>query len=289
MKTLSTIRDLLVDARASHYAVPAFECQSGMYVRPILDAAEQEQSPVILLLLGCDVEGRAMHYLAGLIHCVAPHYNIPIGLQLDHATDLDLIARCIDHGFTSVMFDGSSLPYAENVEMTTKVVALAKPHGVSVEAELGCGAGIEITGEDIGETVLTRPEDVVEFVEATGVDALAVSIGTAHGIYASTPELDIECLKAINAVSPVPLVLHGGSDTPADQVQEAVRNGITKFNIYTDTRLAINAALHESLDIIERRADELSNIVFEPVYHAISTHVRNKIHMALSANRTRSD
>ena len=285
MKSLSTLKDLLQDARIHRYAVPGFECLSDMYVRPILDVAEQERSPVILLLLGCDVEGRSMHYLAGLIHTVAPHYDIPIALQLDHATDLDVIKRCIDHGFTSVMFDGSALPYERNVEMSARVVELARPHGVSVEAELGCVAGKEIDGADIGDTVLTRPEDVAEFVAATGVDALAVSIGTAHGIYASKPDLDIESLKAIDAVSPVPLVLHGGSDTPGDQVREAVRNGITKFNVYTDTRLAINSAMPEALRIVENRADELSNIVFQPVYDAIAANVRSKITMAFSGDR----
>ncbi|MDP6524315.1 MAG: class II fructose-bisphosphate aldolase [Kiritimatiellia bacterium] len=285
MKSLSTVKNLLNDARTNHYAVPGFECLSDMYVRPILDVAEQQRSPVILLLLGCDVEGRAMHYLAGLIHSVAPHYDIPIAMQLDHATDIDVIKRCIDHGFTSVMFDGTALPYEKNVEVSARVVELAKPHGVSVEAELGCVAGKEIDGADIGETVLTRPEDVVEFVEATGVDALAVSIGTAHGIYASKPDLDIETLKAIDAVSQVPLVLHGGSDTPADQVQEAVRNGITKFNVYTDTRLAINSAIPETLKITEKRPDELSNIVFQPIHDSISKNVRSKIAMALSSGR----
>jgi fructose-bisphosphate aldolase class II len=288
MKSLSTVKDLLNDARINHYAVPGFECLSDMYVRPILDVAEQQRSPVILLLLGCDVEGRAMHYLAGLIHSVAPHYDIPIAMQLDHATDIDVIKRCIDHGFTSVMFDGTALPYEKNVEVSARVVELAKPHGVSVEAELGCVAGKEIDGADIGETVLTRPEDVVEFVEATGVDALAVSIGTAHGIYASKPDLDIETLKAIDAVSQVPLVLHGGSDTPADQVQEAVRNGITKFNVYTDTRLAINSAIPETLKITGKRPDELSNIVFQPIHDSISKNVRSKIAMALSANRVQN-
>ena len=285
MKSLSTVKDLLLDARINHYAVPGFECLSDMYVRPILDMAEKDRSPVIILLLGCDVEGRAMHYLAGLIHTVAPHYNVPIALQLDHATDIDVIKRCIDHGFTSVMFDGSALPFEKNIEMTSRVVELARPHGVSVEAELGCVAGKEIDGTDIGETVFTRPGDVVEFVEATGVDALAVSIGTTHGIYDSKPDLDISTLKSIEAVSPVPLVLHGGSDTPADQVQEAVRNGITKFNVYTDTRLAINSAIPQALRIAEERADELSNIVFQPIYDAIAKNVRSKMAMALSTGR----
>lgn len=285
MKSLRPLKDLLQDARVNHYAVPAFDVLSEMYVRPILDVAEQARSPVVLMLLDGDIAGRALVYRAGLIHTVAPHYDIPICLQLDHATDLDVIQRCIDYGFTSVMFDGSQLSYEENVERTAQVVDRARPHGVSVEGELGCVAGTKINGDDIGETVLTRPEDVVDFVQATGIDALAVSIGTTHGIYKAKPNLDIACLKAINGVSPVPLVMHGGSDTPADQVQAAVRNGMTKFNVYADTRLAINAALPESLRRIAQRSDELSNVVFRPVYDAVAKHVQGKIAMALSANR----
>jgi fructose-bisphosphate aldolase class II len=279
------MRDLLGDARIHRYAVPAFDFLSDMVVRPILDVAERERSPVILMLLDGDIAGRSLYYQAGLVHAVAPHYDIPICLQLDHATDLDTIRRCIDFGFTAVMFDGSSLPYDENVDMTAQVVEMARPHGVSVEAELGCVAGTKIDGADIGDTVLTRPEDVLNFVQATGVDALAVSIGTTHGIYVAKPDLDIACLKAIDAVSPVPLVMHGGSGTPGHLVQEAVRHGITKFNVYTDTRLAMNAALPQALRLLENRSDELSNVLFQPAYDAIAELVRDKIAMARSANR----
>jgi fructose-bisphosphate aldolase class II len=180
------------------------------------------------------------------------------------------------------MFDGSMLPYDENVELTSRVVKLAQPHGVSVEAELGCVAGKKITGEDIGDNVLTRPEEVVDFAKATGVDALAVSIGTSHGVYVSRPELDIDRLKAINAVSPIPLVLHGGSGTPKDQVQEAIRSGITKLNVYADTRLAINGAFSESMAIIARRPDELSDVVFKPLHDAIVNLVTAKIDVTMS-------
>lgn len=286
MNRLYTLKELLGDARRRRYAVPGFDCVGEIYIRAILDTAEQEMSPVILMALGRDLAGRGLHYIAGLVHAVAPHYAIPIALHLDHATDLDLVRRCIDEGFTSVMFDGSTLPYGENVDMTASVVELASPRGVSVEAELGCVAGTEITGENLGDNVLTEPDQVADFVSATGVDALAVSIGTTHGLYRSRPELDIALLREIDAASPVPLVMHGGSGTPADQVQEAVRNGITKFNVYADTRLAINSALAESMEIIARRADELSDVVFKPPTDAIADLARAKIEIAVSAGRS---
>jgi fructose-bisphosphate aldolase class II len=282
MTQLRTLKDLLTDARKEHYAVPAFDCVSDIYVRAILDAAQQKQSPVVLMALGHDLQGNGIHYIAGLVQAVAPCYDIPIALHLDHATDLDLVQHCIDNGFTSVMFDGSMLPYHENVRLTNKVVDLARPHGVSVEAELGCVAGRKITGEDIGDSVLTRPDEVIDFTNATGVDALAVSIGTSHGVYVSRPQLDIDRLKAINAVSSVPLVLHGGSGTPTDQVQEAIRNGITKLNVYADTRLAMNAALPEAVTLVGKRPDELSDIVFRPLHEAIVGLVRDKIRVTMS-------
>jgi len=282
MESLCTLKTLLQEARKKQYAVPGFDCVADIYIRAILDAAQEEQSPVILMALGHDLHGRGMHYISGLVHALVRHYDIPIALHLDHATDLELIRRSIDNGFSSVMFDGSMLPYEENLARTQEVVELARPHGVSVEAELGCVAGTKITGEDIGETRLTCPEEVVHFAQATKVDALAVSIGTHHGVYASRPELDIERLQAIDAVSPIPLVLHGGSGTPPDQVQQAIRSGITKLNVYADTRLAMNAAFAESTAIIENRADELSDLVFKPLYEAIFRLVRQKIQVAMS-------
>jgi fructose-bisphosphate aldolase class II len=285
MESLWSLKALLREARKHKYAVPGFDCVTDVYIRAILDAAQAAQSPIILMALGHDLQGRGMHYIAGLVQAVAPHYDIPVALHLDHATDLDLIRRGIDHGFSSVMFDGSMLSDEENLARTQEVVALAQPHGVSVEAELGCVAGTKITGEDIGENRLTRPEEVVDFARATAVDALAVSIGTHHGVYASRPELDIGLLEAINAVSPVPLVLHGGSGTPADQVQRAIRSGITKLNVYADTRLALNAALPQALTLVERRADELSDVVFRPLYEAVFRLVQAKIQVTMSGER----
>jgi ketose-bisphosphate aldolase len=283
MDSLCTLKTLLQEAREEQYAVPGFDCVADIYIRAILDAAQAEQSPVILMALGHDLQGRGMHYIAGLVHAVVPHYDIPIALHLDHATDLDLIRRSIDNGFSSVMFDGSMLSYEENLACTQEVVDLAQSHGVSVEAELGCVAGTKITGEDIGENRLTHPEEVVHFAQATKVDALAVSIGTQHGVYASRPELDIERLQAINAISPIPLVLHGGSGTPKDQVQQAIRSGITKLNVYADTRLAMNAALTQSASIVENRADALSDRVFGPLREAIVGLVREKIQVTMSS------
>jgi len=277
---LKNLNDLLPPARQNHVAVPGFDCVSDIYIRAVLDTAQEEDSPVIIMALERDLAGRGINYIAGLVHAVAPCYDIPIALHLDHAADLELVQRAIDHGFSSVMFDGSALPYQENVEISARTVALAKPHGVSVEAELGCLTGFDLEGCPAGAEAFTQPEDVVAFVAATGVDALAVSFGTAHGVYAATPQLDIELLKSINAVSPVPLVMHGGSGTPEDQVRKAIRNGITKFNVYADSRVAINSAFTKACEVVKNRSDELPGQVFKPLYDALVAQVRAKIRLA---------
>lgn len=280
MSALTTLRELLPEARTHHRAVPGFDCVSDVYIRAILETAQEERSPVVLMALGRDLAGRGVNYIAGLVRAVAPCYDIPIVLHLDHATDIQSVCRAIDHGFSSVMFDGSAMPYAQNVDLSARAVQLARPHGVSVEAELGCVAGSDLGGQRCGQTVLTRPDEVVAFVKATGVDALAVSIGTEHGVYAAAPQLDIERLKAIDAVSPVPLVMHGGSGTPEDQVRAAIRNGITKFNVYADCRLAVNAGFAQACERVLRRPDELPDIVFQPLYAALAAQVRAKIRLA---------
>ena len=237
---LSTAKGLLNDAREKHYAVPGFNCIADVMVRGILDRVEKLRSPVFLMLFPADIDERTWWYFPSIVHAVSEHYTVPVVLHLDHATDFEVVQTALDHGFTSVMYDGSSLPFDENVEMTRKTVEMAKPYGASVEAELGRvgGYGMETAGQAVGN-ILTQPDEVVKFVELTGVDSLAVSIGNAHGIYPQLPQLDIPLLKELNAASPVPLVLHGGSGTPDEQVRAAVESGICKFNVYADNRVAM--------------------------------------------------
>ena len=238
---LQTAKEILKDAREKRYAVPGFNCVADVMVRGILDRAERLHSPVFLMLYAAEIDDKTWWYYPAIIRAVAERYTIPIVIHLDHATDLDAIRASLDNGFTSVMYDGSNLPFDKNVEMTRKAVELAQPYGASVEAELGLVGGIDFAAREKGNVanVLTQPDEVVTFVERTGVDSLAVSIGTAHGIYPQLPKLDIPLLKELNAASKVPLVLHGGSGTPDDQVRAAVENGICKFNVYADSRVAM--------------------------------------------------
>lgn len=281
---LVTLNEVLKKAREEHYAVPAFDCTEDILIRTILDTAEEKKSPVILMALEHDLVGNGMKYITSIVRGVADEYNIPIVLHLDHATNFEIIEKAIENGFTSIMYDGSMLPFDENIQNTKKVVQMAQGKGITVEAELGHVAGKDIDGSSAGETMLTDPEEVVKFVSLTGIDALAVSIGTAHGVYVSTPNLKIDRLIEINKVSSVPLVLHGGSGTPIDQVQKAIKNGITKVNLYADLRIALMEGIKKAVHV-QKRIDPLPDELFKPTKDILRDKIIEKIDMVMSANR----
>ncbi len=283
---LTTLKDILPHARANQYAVPAFDCVEDVMVRAILETAELHEAPVILMCLPVDLEDNGMAYLPGLIRAVGEHHAVPVVLHLDHATDLDLVKAAIDSGFTSVMVDGSCLSFAENVRLTRAAVQLAQPHGISVEGELGHVGGMDLNATNCGESVLTEPEEVARFVEETEVDALAVSIGTAHGVYRSLPNLAIERLKELNAASPVPLVLHGGSGTPENQLRQAICHGIAKLNIYADCRIAMGHGLRQAAAMLPRE-DPLPAELFGPIKRAVAEVVADKIQLLATEGRAR--
>lgn len=281
---LTGLTAVLKPAQKGHYAVPAFDCVEDILVRTILDTAEEKRSPVILMALEHDLKGRGMTYISSLIRSVAPSYTIPVVLHLDHAENIDQVKRALDHGFTSVMYDGSTLPFEENVKRTREVVELARLYRASTEAELGRVAGQELSGGDTGDTILTDPAKVVEFIAETEVDALAISIGTAHGVYTATPNLQQDLLSEISAATKVPLVLHGGSGTPLDQVQEAIRRGITKLNIYADLRMGMWKGFSRTA-ATQTRIDPLPDQIFADMRSEMKTVIEDKISMCMSANR----
>jgi len=283
---LVTANEVLADARANHYAVPAFDCVEDVMVRAVLETAEANRAPVFIMGLGPDLEGNGWYYLPALVRSIAGHHQIPIVLHLDHATELASIKKAVDLGFTSVMIDGSALPFAQNVEITRGAVKIAHPHGVSVEAELGYVGGMDLEETRQAANVLTDPDEVSRFLDQTGVDSLAVSIGTSHGVYRSLPQLNIERLRELNAASSVPLVMHGGSGTPTDQVQEAIRNGICKLNIYADNRAAMRRGLEKAVQAMHR-VDPLPYEVFGPIRSAVAAVVQEKIDLMFAANRVK--
>ncbi|MBW7991480.1 MAG: class II fructose-bisphosphate aldolase [Planctomycetes bacterium] len=282
---LTTLKEVLADAKKNKYAVPAFDCVEDVMVRTILETCERMRSPVVLMgLIGPDLDGNGWRYITGLIKVVADFHDVPIVLGLDHAKDLESIKKGIELGFTSVMIDGSSLSFDENIDITRTVVGMAHPKGISVEAELGFVGGSDLLATQHDESVLTEPDEVEKFVEMTDVDALAVSIGTSHGVYRSLPDLNIEKLKEIGRVSSIPLVLHGGSGTPDDQIQDAVKNGICKLNIYADCRIAMTQGLARSAESQTRKDPPVQDL-FGPVKEELVKVVEEKIRLLYANNR----
>lgn len=285
---LITMKEMLADAKERKYAIPAFDVSNYEMIKAVMDVCEEERAPALFMCLKPDMQNKGIKFLTAMIREAAKEYTVPVCLHLDHATDIEDIKEAIDAGFTSVMFDGSVLPFSENAAKTKEVVDLAHAKGVSVEAELGhVGDAIAGTGEDalLGNTdakeenpedTLTDPEEVKKFVEITGVDALAVAIGTSHGVYRSTPTLRIDRLQEINNVAGIPLVLHGGSGTPDDQVKEAIKYGITKINVYSDVLHALNTGLKDKLNNIQNMS-MWPIFVFEEANNRMREVIREKI------------
>lgn len=267
---LVTSRDLLVPARKCGYAVPALNVQNLESIKAVVEAATEEMSPVILQLTPSAVKYAGLDYIMALAKVAAQTSSVPAAIHLDHGEDFETAAKCINAGFTSVMIDGSFLTFEGNVALTKKVVDFAHSRGVSVEAELGKLAGVEERSVQEKEAILTDPDEAAKFVGQTGVDALAVAIGTSHGAYKfkSQAELDLNRLREISQRVSIPLVLHGASSVPewivekaerygaqlegakgvsTDQLQAAIALGIAKINTDTDLRLAFVGAIREVL------------------------------------------
>lgn len=286
---LVSFKEMLADAQAQHYAIPAFDFGNYEMLMTILETCEEARSPALLQVLGVDLEGRRLPVLTAMVKEACKHFSIPVCLHLDHGDSFEAAKRACDAGFSSVMFDGSKLPLAENIEKTRAVVEYAHARGLTVEAELGhvcdgmVGNGETHQFED-PEDSLTIPAEAAEFVEQTGVDALAVAIGTAHGVYYKTPTLRIDRLDEITAVCDCPLVLHGGSGTPYDQLHEAIGHGITKINIYSDVLAAMTGGLKDTVNTLTNPAT-WPVVLYEEARKRMKAVLLEKINTFGSANR----
>ncbi|MGX9522855.1 tagatose bisphosphate family class II aldolase [Vibrio mediterranei] len=245
MKLVST-KYLLRHAQQHGYAVPAFNIHNLETLQTILDAARELCSPVIL----AGTPGTFKHAPVSVFVAMVEEYsalnNMPVALHLDHHEDTHDIFSKIGVGIRSVMIDASHLDFEQNIHTVSEVVQFAHAHDVSVEAELGALAGIE-DEKSVSDTdaMLTDPVQAAEFVERTGIDSLAVAIGTAHGTYKATPKLDFERLQKIRASVDIPLVLHGASDVPDELVKQAIKMGVAKVNVATDLKYPFSHAIKE--------------------------------------------
>ncbi|MCI8505705.1 MAG: class II fructose-bisphosphate aldolase [Lachnospiraceae bacterium] len=233
---LEKVSSILKMADEANTSVIAFNCNDYTMAYSVAQVAEELQKPVIIMLYPADSFQKNCCNLSGFAATVlelAKKVNVPIGLHLDHCSDFAYILNAIRSGFTSVMYDGSMLPVEENIVNTKRVVEAAHALGADVEAELG-HVGFAAQSDQHKLDMYTRPEVAAKFCEETEVDSVAVAIGSAHGVYLETPKLDLSRLDEINAATKTPLVLHGGSGIPDDQLEQAFKRGINKFNVGTE-------------------------------------------------------
>jgi len=303
---LVTNRDLLVPATRKAYAVGAFNINNLEAALAVAEAATEEKSPAIVAVTPSAIKYAGLPYLSKIVRTAAESAPVPMSLHLDHGEDFETASKCVAAGFTSVMIDGSHLSFEDNIALTKKVVDIAHPKGVSVEAELGRLAGVEEKTVEEKEAILTDPNVAKEFVDRTSVDALAVAVGTSHGAYKFKGEakLDFERLKAIRERVDLPLVLHGASSVPTwiiekaakygaqlegakgipeEHIKKAISLGIAKINIDTDLRLAFTATIREVLTNSPKEFDPRK--ILGPAKEAMKEVIKGKMRLFESSGK----
>lgn len=251
---LVTTNEMLYKAQKDGYAIGAFNVENMEMVQAVIAAAEELQAPVIMQTTPSTVKYAGLDYYYANVKAAAERATVPVAMHLDHGSSFELAMQALRTGYTSIMIDGSHSVFEENIEVSKRVTDACAPSGIPVEAELGKVGGKE-DDLDGGCGGYTDPLEAKEFVERTGVSSLAVAIGTAHGVYAGEPKLDLDRLSEIRKVVDIPLVLHGASGLADEAVQESIRRGICKVNFATELRIAfsdgIKAVLKEEPDTID--------------------------------------
>lgn len=245
--SLVTSEKMLLDAREGDYAVGAFNVENMEMVKAVIAAAEELHAPVMLQTTPSTVKYGTLETFAAIVAAEAKKATIPVALHLDHGSSFELAVRAMKEGYTSIMIDGSHETFEDNIAVSKKVVEVARPNGIPVEAELGKVGGKEDDLEAEADTN-TDPMQAKEFVERTGINSLAVAIGTAHGFYEGTPVLDKERLSEIRKVVSIPLVLHGASGLSDEDIKDCVKRGICKVNFATELRVAYTDGIKKVLE-----------------------------------------
>jgi fructose-bisphosphate aldolase class II/tagatose 1,6-diphosphate aldolase GatY/KbaY len=271
------LTEKLLQLKKSNKAILAANFYNFETLSGILTAAHTADCPVILQLSESSIRYMGIGVASAMAKKALSEYKVEGWLHLDHGSSLEMVQKCLDHGFDSVMIDASEKPFEENVEITGKAVDLARKYNANVEAELGFVAKL---GQDQLKGGFTQPDEASKFAVATGVNALAVSIGSAHGFYKQAPNLDIPLLSQISKSVAVPLVLHGSSGIPDVMLQDAIRNGICKVNLATETKNAFMHALQETL----ANNEEIDlRIVFPRATSAVTELILNKLNIIYKA------
>lgn len=240
---LVTSKELLLNAQKNHYAVGAFNVENMEMVMAVLKAAEETNSPVIMQTTPGTIKYAGLDYYLANVRTAAMRTSVPVVMHLDHGNSYELAMEAYRAGYTSIMIDGSKKPFEDNIAITKAVCDAVHPGGIPVEGELGRVGGKEDDLEVAEGNPYTDPDQAREFVARTGVDSLAVGVGTSHGVYKGIPKVNVDVLSAIREVVDVPLVLHGTSGVPDEQVIECVKRGICKVNYATDLRIAFTRGI----------------------------------------------
>lgn len=237
------LQQRLIENKKNGVALLATNFYNFETIIAVLTAAQRTNSDLILQVSESSIHYMGIKVIKGLAYSASEQFGVNTWLHLDHGQDVDLVKKCIDSGFDSVMIDASEKPLTENIEITREIVEYAASYDINVEAELGY---ISKLGQD-QKMIYTQPEEAKKFVEETGVSALAVAVGSAHGFYKETPKLQLDLIKKINDATPAALVLHGSSGIPEAQIREAVKNGITKINLATEIKNIFMKTLQKEL------------------------------------------
>jgi len=279
-----SLTDLLADTKEKKYAVGQFNMNNLEFTQAIIEAAAEERSPVIFGVSEGAMKYMGLEFTVAMARAAADKYRVPVALHLDHGSSFAVVMKCIQAGFSSVMFDGSHYPLEENIALTKKVVEAAHAVGVSVEGELGKIGGVEDDlSVDEKDAALVNPNEAIRFWQETRVDALAIAVGTAHGLYKGEPRIHFDIIEEVAGRIEAPIVLHGGSGVPDEAVRKAVSLGVGQVYVYTENQVACTEVLRKILGEQQHLHDPRKYL--GPAREAMKEVVKAKIRLFGSNNR----
>jgi fructose-bisphosphate aldolase class II len=281
---LVSMNEFLPKAKANRFAVGQFNMNNLEFAKAIVEAAMEENSPFIYGISEGALKYMGIEFTVAIAEAAAKQSGLPIALHLDHGSSFEVAMKCIRAGFSSVMFDGSHYSFEENIRLTKEVVKAAHAMGVSVEGELGTIGGVEDDlSVDEKDATLAKPEEAIRFYEETGVDCLAIAVGTAHGMYAGDPDIKFDIIEQVTKAIPVPIVLHGGSGVPDAMIRRAIEAGAGKINVNTENQVACTQTIRDVLGKDSKVIDPRKYL--GPAKEAMIEVVRSKIKLFGSSNQ----
>ncbi|MCU6710687.1 class II fructose-1,6-bisphosphate aldolase [Paenibacillus sp. J5C_2022] len=281
---LVSMNEFLPKAKANKFAVGQFNMNNLEFAQAAVEAAIAEKSPFIYGVSEGALRYMGIEFTVAMAEAAAKKSGLPIALHLDHGSSFEVAMKCIRAGFSSVMFDGSHYGLEENIALTKEVVKAAHAMGVSVEGELGTIGGVEDDLEvDEADAKLAKPEEAIRFYEETGVDCLAIAVGTAHGMYKGEPKIHYDIIQKVSDAIPVPVVLHGGSGVPDEAIRLSVQAGVGKINVNTENQVAFTNTIREKLAADSNVIDPRKYLT--PARDAMVAVIREKIRLFGSSNQ----